>query len=46
MDFIYQKLKPKFSTLGMTDVKNMISHMSNQGMLYTTIDEDHYKITG
>lgn len=36
---------PRFSSVSFLDVKRIVTSMSNQGRLYSTIDDDHFKST-
>lgn len=36
---------PRYSHMSLMDVKKVVIGMSNQGRLYSTIDDDHYMST-
>ena len=36
---------PRFSGYSLADVRRVVTDMSNQGRLYSTIDDDHFKST-
>jgi len=39
------RANPKFAHMSLAEVKKTVVFMSNQGRLYSTIDDDHYMST-
>lgn len=41
----FKRLSPKFSGLTLRDIQGAISELCNSGVLYSTVDDDHFKTT-
>lgn len=41
----HRGLQSSYSAVSFADVRRMVEELSNEGLLYSTIDDDHYKST-
>ena len=42
---VFKRLSSKFSGLTLRDIQGAISELCNSGVLYSTVDDDHFKTT-